>query len=341
MTETMDRSGEHANPAKPYGDVNGLERYAFDDLQQIGAGFADAGRAGSVKASASVFLQICFIDVSAYRATRIAEYLRSHGHAVTEYQTADDACDALLAHQYDLMLIGSVGAARAPLIRTVKDSATGSGSGVRVAVISTNDSISRELTAAGADEVVDGSTESEQFNAKLITPFRYGKQVPRSAARATPKAPKTISPNPSVAKPVAADDHAPLLRNDVTQELDFEGLRKQVQDDIAHPEPLHFPSPAKEEPPHFVHAEHDKPADDNPAKTFHSPLFETFKKLKSVSDGMQARAGSHEAKPLPTNAGMPKRTYRDRLKLNSGKLPSVLAVGSALAAILLSNLHHL
>lgn len=369
MVETRDRSEEHANQTIPYGDANGLEHYAFDDLQNIGAGFEDFARAGDTTSAASISLHICFIDVSAYRSARIAEYLRSHGHEVTEYQTADDACDALLTHQYDLMLIGSVGSARAPLIRTVKDSAAGAGSTVRVAVISTNDSISRELAAAGADEVVDGNTETPQFNAKLIAPFRYGKQAPRSAARpatrptmdapqpvrtvptekkfvapsaphATPKAPKKITANPRVTKPAVADDHVPLLRNAVTQELDFESLRKQVQEHIAHPEPLHFPSPAKEEPPHFPHAEHEKPADDDPTKAHHDPLFETFKKLKSVSDGIQARSNSLEAKLLPS-AGMPKKGYPEGLQQSSGKFPSVLAMGSALAVILLSNLHHL
>lgn len=378
MVETRDRSDEHKNQTTPYDDANGFERYAFDDFPPIGTGFSDARPVDKVTPAASNSLRICLIDVSSYRAARITDYLRSYGHEVTEYQTADDACDALFSQQYDLMLIGSVGSARAPLIRCVKDSVSGTDNRVRIAVISTNDSISRELIAAGADDIVDGNTESPQLNAILVAPFRYGKQAHRvatrpaapqptidepqaipssprvttnvaNATRSTPrstpnKTPKTIVRKQRQAQADDTHDEIPLLRSAVknkaaTHELDFESLRRQVQEHIAAPEQLHFPAPAKDEPPHFAESEHDKPADDDdPTKAHHDPLFETFKKLKTISDGVQTRGERSNSGALPGDVTPHSPTLP---QLSGGKLPSVLAMGSALAAIVLSNLHHL
>jgi hypothetical protein len=366
MVNTGDHFAQHTNHASPYSGANGFERYAFDDLQQIGTGFAATPHASKSASSASSnSLHICFIDISGHRGTRIAGYLRSFGHEVTEFQTADDAFDALVAHEYDLMLVGCVGAARAPLVRAVKDYAASRDTTIRVAVISNNETISNELVAAGADDIVDGNTEGLAFNTKLVDPFRYGKQATRDTSRPATRTPPTqlnapqelaiaqrtttkrsnrFTPKTTIAKPADAEKFAPPPRSARTHseginEIDFESLRQQVQEDMAHPEPLYFPSPTRETPPRFSDTEHAKPSHDNAATAQDRPSFQGS--LKAPRPFLSGAKTNEKSNRVASGKGPQKESSPTGLARNWASFPRVLLVASALAIAVLSNLHHL
>lgn len=247
-----------------YSHSNGQEHYAFDDLEEIGRSFVPVSGQELNHDTATPSLRICFVDTSVDRAIRVADYLRSHGHSIVEHQSIDDIFDALVSENYDVLLMGSVGSARVPLIRSVKELVASYDKAIRVAVISTNEAINRELLAAGADDTVDADTDTPFFNAVLTAAFEYIEpDAPQVAQRVaeTATAPHSVDgPTQATAEPelvaeqvraeVRAPDHNAAANDSILEEL-----HEQVQKQNAHSESLHFPAPAQEAPVSFSNSE--------------------------------------------------------------------------------------
>lgn len=255
----------HSQPGV-YSRANGQEHYAFDDFQEIGTSFVPISHPEISQEVATPSLRICYVDTSVKRAARVAHYLRSYAHDVTEPGTTDDIFDALLSQEYDVLLVGCVGVARVPLIRSVKELVAGYDKATRVAVISTNETINRELLAAGADDVVDADTDNPFFNAILCAAFEYAEPVeplieqPTEQTHVEESSPRMEAPAPIVATAarelVAEPPHAdsrPAENDAAAKGNILEALHKQVQQQNAHSHELHFPNPTQDTPVNFAH----------------------------------------------------------------------------------------
>lgn len=246
-----------------YSHSNGQEHYAFDDLQEIGKSFVPVSSQQPYHDTATPSLRICFVDTSIDRAIRVADYLRAHGHSVVEHQSIDDIFDALVSENYDVFLMGSVGSARVPLIRSVKELVASYNKTIRVAVISTNEAINRELLAAGADDTVDADTDAPFFNAVLTAAFEHIELNATQAAQSDVETATTPysahAPTEAATEPERVVEQLEEVRapehNVAASENILEELHKQVQEQNAHSGTLHFPAPAQAAPVSFSNLE--------------------------------------------------------------------------------------
>ena len=259
--------------SRVYSHADGLEHYAFDDLQEIGKGFVPVRAQELDHVTTAAALRICFVDTSVERAIRVGDYLRYYGHSIVEHQSIDDIFDALVSENFDLLLLGSVGSARVPLIRSVKELVASYDKDIRVAVISSNEAINRELIAAGADDVFDADTTSPVLNATLTATFE-GEQLLDSQTEQTNIALGNQSYSARTVTDADAPPESPIVQergevraseqNAAASENILEELHKHVQEQRAHLQTLHFPSPTQEAPVSFSSLENQTAKADVP-----------------------------------------------------------------------------